>query len=268
MTGETLRAVTKQLLKGLFPLVLFCTLLTSAFGNDVGVDEHLGARIPLDITFRDESGRQVRLADLVTGPTIILPVYYRCSNVCSVLQTRMAAALQQLEREPLRDYRVISFSFDEEETPEQASRSRRTYQAAIRKPFPEDGWRFLTGDAASIRRLTEALGYRFQRQRQEFAHPVVSIVIAGDGTIVRYLYGLSVLPKDLALAVTEAKSGITGASVRKLMDYCFSYDPAGRGYVFNLLRVSGTVVILCAAGLLAFLILGGKRKRSKTSKLS
>ena len=269
MTVETLRAVTTRLLKGLFPLVLLFIFLTgSVSASDVGVDEHLGARIPLDISFRDEAGRPVRLADLVTGPTIILPVYYRCSNVCSVLQTRMASALQQLEREPLKQYRVISVSFDEEETPELASRSRRTYQAAIRKPFPEEGWRFLTGDAASIRRLTDALGYRFQRQRQEFAHPVVSIVVAGDGTIVRYLYGLSILPKDLALAITEAKSGITGASVRKLMDYCFSYDPAGRTYVFNLLRVSATAVILCTGGFLTFLLLSGRKKRQRSSETS
>ncbi len=263
MIRETLRAVTSQLLKGLLLLLLFCTPLPAAVPGEVGVDEHPGARIPLDITLRDEAGKPVRLAGLVTGPTIILPVYYRCSNVCSVLQTRMAAALQKLEREPLREYRVISVSFDEEETPELAARSRRTYLAAIQKPFPEEGWRFLTGDAATIRRLTDALGYRFQRQRQEFAHPVVSIVVAGDGTIVRYLYGLSVLPKDLALAIAEAKSGIAGVSARRLMDFCFSYDPAGRGYVFNLLRVSGTVILLCAGGLVAFLVLGGKRRERK-----
>jgi protein SCO1/2 len=175
----------------------------------------------------------------------------------------MANALQSLERKPVEEYRVISVSFDEEETPEMAARSKQAYLSAMKKPFPAEGWRFLTGDRASIHRLTDALGYGFQRQRHEFAHPVVSIVVAGDGLIVRYLYGVSILPKDLALALVEARSGITGGSIRKLMDYCFSYDPAGRTYVFNLLRVSATVVILCTGGFLAFLLLSGRKRKQR-----
>jgi protein SCO1/2 len=143
-----------------------------------------------------------------------------------------------------------------------AARSKRTYLTAIRKPFPADGWRFLTGDAASIRRFTEAIGYRFQRQGSDFVHPVVCVVVSADGTIIRYLYGIGVLPKDLALAIAEAKSGVAGASVRKMMEYCFTFDPTAKTYVFNLLRVSATVVILTVGGFLAFLILGGKRYKS------
>lgn len=224
------------------------------------VQEHPGARIPLDLTFRDEKGATVRLGDLINGPTVIMPVYYRCTNVCSYQLGRMAGTLQKLEREPLRDYRVIAISFDETETPQLAARSRQTYLTAIRKPFPEEGWRFLTGDAENIRLLTDAIGYRFQRKGSDFIHPVASVVVSGNGTIIRYLYGIAVLPKDLALAIAEAKSGIAGASIRTMMDYCFSYDPVSKTYVFNLLRVSATVVILCAGGLLAFLVLGGKRK--------
>jgi protein SCO1/2 len=227
----------------------------------VGVSEKLGSKIPLETLFRDEGGKPVRLGDLVTGPTIILPVYYRCTNVCSVLQTRMAGALQALGQKPLTEYRVVSISFDERETPAMAARSRQTYLSAIKKPFPPDGWRFLTGDSAAIRRLTDSIGFGFQRQREDFAHPVVSVVVAGDGTITRYLYGMAVLPKDLALAITEARSGVVGTSVRKLMDFCFTYDPAGKTYIFNLLRVSATAVILCGGSFLAFLLLAGKKRQ-------
>ena len=233
-----------------------------------GIEEHLGAKIPLDSTFRDEAGKSVTLAELITGPTVILPVYYRCANVCSVLQARMASALQKLEQTPGEEYRVISISFDERETPELASRSKQAYLAAIRKPFPEDGWRFLTGDSANIRRLTDSLGYYFQRQGEDFVHPVVSIVVDKNGTIIRYLYGLTVLPKDLALAITEARSGVTGASIRKVMDFCFTYDPAGKTYVFNLLKVGATTVILAAGGFLAFLLLSGKKQRPSSGEKS
>jgi len=232
----------------------------------VGIEERLGARIPLDLIFRDETGKAVNLAGLITGPTIILPVYYRCANVCSVLQTRMATALQKLEKRPLADYRVISISFDERETPEMAARSRQTYLTAIRKPFPEEGWRFLTGDAAAIRRLTDSVGFRFQRREADFVHQVVSVVVDKDGVIIRYLYGVTVLPKDLALAITEARSGVSGISIRKVMDFCFSYDPAGKTYVFNLLKVSATVVILSAGGFLAFLLLAGRKRRQSSGE--
>jgi protein SCO1/2 len=267
MNTPALRKVLRNLAGGiLFLLLICCRTSAEAPPERVGVDEHLGARIPLDITFRDESGAPVLLADLVKGPTIILPVYYRCSNVCFTLQGHLANALQRLDWRPLEQYRVISVSFDEEETPEMAARAKHAYLSAMKKPFPEEGWRFLTGDSASIRRLTDAAGYGFQRQRTEFAHPVATIVVAGDGTVVRYLYGVSILPKDLALALVEARSGVAGGSIHKLMDYCFSYDPVGRTYVFNLLKVSATAVILCLVSFMGYLLLGARKKQQPSSE--
>jgi protein SCO1/2 len=229
----------------------------------VGITELLGSRIPLDITFRDESGKPVRLAELITGPTIILPVYYSCTNVCYNLQWGLAQALPRIKRKPGEEYRVISVSFDDNDTPELASKFKRVYLTSMHAPFPVDGWRFLTGDAASIKRLTNAVGFSFQRRGRDFLHPVASIVVAGDGTVVRYLYGSSFLPKDLTLALIEAKEGKSGTAIRKVMEYCFSYDPGQNSYVFNLLRVSATAVILCAGGFLIFLVLGGKKRKKE-----
>lgn len=234
-------------------------------GAAVGVDERLGAKIPLDTIFRDETGKTVRLGDLVTGPTIILPVYYSCTNICNYLQGGLARVLPAMKYRPAADYRVISLSFDETESPQLAARYKRMYLTSMNTPFPEDGWRFLTGDSQNIKRLTGAMGYRFQRRGREFIHPVVSLVIAKDGTIVRYLYGTSFLAKDVTLALLEAQGGKAGPSIRKMMEFCFSFDPAGKTYVFNLMRVSATVIILSAGGFLAFLLLGGKkRKKSDT----
>ncbi len=231
----------------------------------VGVNERLGSRIPLDIIFRDERGTPVRLSDLVTGPTIILPVYFSCTNVCYNLQWGLAQTLPKIKSRPGEDYRVISVSFDENEPPELAAKFKRVYLTAMHTPFPMDGWRFLTGDAENIRRLTQAVGYGFQRRGRDFLHPVASLIVAGDGTIVRYLYGSTFLPKDLALALIEARDGTSGATIRKMVEYCFTFDPGQKTYVFNILRVSATVVILCTGGFLVFLILTG-RKRKNISK--
>jgi protein SCO1 len=234
-------------------------------GPAVGVDERLGEKIPLDTTFRDESGKTVRLGDLITGPTIILPVYYSCTNICNYLQGGLARVLPAIKYRPAADYRVISLSFDESETPQLAARYKRMYLTSMNVPFPVEGWRFLTGDAPNIQRLTAAAGYRFQRRGRDFIHPVTSLVVAGDGTIVRYLYGTTFLAKDVTLALLEAREGRAGASIRKVMEFCFSFDPDGNTYVFNLMRVSATVVILCTGGFLAFLLLrGNKRRKSAT----
>ncbi len=231
----------------------------------IGLDERLGGKIPLDISFRDETGRRVRLGDLLTGPTIILPVYYSCTNICNFLQQGLAKALPAVQREPGREYRVLSVSFDETETPQLAARYKRTYLKAMNAPFPEDGWLFLTGDAAAIRQLTAAAGYRFQRQGRDFVHPVASFVVTRDGMIVRYLYGMTFLPKDLTMALLEARDGKVGVTIRKVVGYCFSFDPTGKTYVFNILRVSATTVILSAGGFLAFLLLTGRKKRQRPS---
>lgn len=232
-------------------------------GEDIGMEERLGSRVPLDTSFSDETGKRVRLSDLITGPTIVLPVYYSCTNVCNYLQGGLARVLPAIKGKPGTEYRVISVSFDETETPRQAARSKRMYLASMNASFPEDGWRFLTGDAASIRRLTDAAGYRFQRRGRDFVHPVVSLVVAADGTIIRYLYGTSFLPKDLTLALLEAREGKAGATIRKVVAYCFTFDPTAKTYVFNLLRVSATVVILSAGSFLAFLLLSGRKRQHR-----
>jgi protein SCO1/2 len=240
----------------------------SSNGDSTGVEEHLGGKIPLDVTFRDETGKTVRLGDLITVPTIILPVYYGCTNVCNFHQGGLASALPLVNRKPVKEYRVISVSFDETETPALANRYKRMYLTSMDSPFPEDGWHFLTGDALSIRRLTNAAGYHFLRRGREFIHPVASFVVARDGTIVRYLYGTTFLPKDVTLALLEARDGKVGESIRKVVGYCFSFDPKGKTYVFNLLRVSATVVLAAMGAFLALLLFTGDKSRRHPSRKS
>ena len=227
----------------------------------VGLDEKLGTRIPLDLTFRDEQGKPVKLADLITMPTIIAPVYYRCPNVCHFLQGDLARVLPGLKLKAGQDYQVISFSFDEKEQPELAQRSRDTYYAAMKNQYPDQAWRFLTSDIDTIHKLTNAAGYRFQKVGTEFLHPVVFFVVSPDGMIVRYLHGTHVVPKDLTLALYEAKSGRVGTTIRKMVQYCFSFDPEQKTYVFNILRVSATAILTTLAIFAVYLVFGGKKSK-------
>ncbi len=247
-----------------FPLKIYAQTTDQAEPAEaIGLNEKLGAKIPLDLTFRDEAGKTVRLGDLITGPTLILPVYYSCTSVCNYLQVRVANALKSLKDQPGQDYQVISFSFDEQESPQLAAKSKQMYLTAMNNAFPAASWHFLTDDHGSSKQMTDAVGYHFERRGKDFIHPVASLVVSRDGTIIRYLYGVTVLPKDLALALAEARSGVAGVSIRKLVDYCFTFDPVGKTYVLNLLRISATVVILCAGSFLVYLLLSGSRRKNK-----
>ncbi len=232
----------------------------------IGIEERLGGQIPLDLVFRDASGQPVRLGDLVTMPTIIVPVYYRCPNVCNFLQGALARALPQVRRTPGSDYRVVSISFDETETAADARKARAIYYQAMNQAFPPEGWSFLTGEQPAIAALTDAAGYRFRREGQDFLHPVALFVVGSDGSISRYLYGTSILPMDLTLALVEAAEGRVSPAIRKAVQFCFSYDPRNGKYVFNIFRVSATVILLTAGGLFAFLVWTGRKSAKRESK--
>ncbi len=230
---------------------------------DVGLEEKLGQNLPADAVFKDEHGATVRLSQAVDKPTIIAPVYFNCMHECPMLLMGLAQVLGNLELvAPGRDFQVLTISFDEHDTPAIAGDKKGNYLKAIGKPFPENAWRFLTGDKANIQKFTEAIGFRFQRDSDhDFSHPLTLVVVAPGGKIVRYLEGASFLPFEVTMALTEAAQGRVGSPARKALMYCFSYDPLKKSYVFNILKVTGTVMVLFVGAFLAWLLISTKKKQ-------
>ncbi len=233
---------------------------------EIGLDEKLGHSVPLDLVFRDENGHPVKLSQFVHTPTILALVYYHCPNVCSLLLQRLAETLNQMPAKPGSDYSVVSVSFDETEKPDLALERKTVYLKMIGKPFPAETWRFLTGDHENILNLTRAVGFGFRREGQDFEHPVALIILSPEGKITRYLYGTDVLPFDLRMGLLEASEGRIGPTVSKVLRFCFSYDPKGRRYVFNTLKVTGIVTLSFAVSFMAFLLVKGKRPRIEKGK--
>jgi len=229
----------------------------------VGLDEKLGQTVPLDLTFYDENANPVSLRQLIQKPTVLAPVYYSCPDVCGFLLYNLAGALNQLSSEPGKEYQVLAVSFDETEKPPLALEKKRLYLKMIERPFPEEAWRFLTGEEENIRKLTEAIGFRFKREGKAFQHPVSLVILSPDGKITRYMYGTDVLPFDLKMALLEASEGRIGPTVSKVLRFCFSYDPKGRKYVFNTLKVTGIVTLAFALSFILFLVFKGKRRPGK-----
>ncbi len=229
----------------------------------LGIEEKLGQTIPLDVVFHDEDGKQISLRQVINMPTILAPVYFGCPDVCSFLLYNLAVALNQLSSEPGKEYQVLAVSFDETEKPPLALEKKRLYLKMIEKPFPAEAWKFLTGEEENIQKLTEAIGFRFKREGKTFQHPVIMVILSPDGKITRYLHGTDVLPFDLKMALLEASEGRIGTTISKVLRFCFSYDPKGRKYVFNTLKVTGVVTIAFALSFILFLVLKGKRRPIK-----
>jgi protein SCO1/2 len=227
---------------------------TAGPSSDIGVEEQLGATVPLDLTFLDENGKQVSLRDLAKKPIILSLVYYSCPNICPRILSSIAQLLGKVPLVPGKDFSVVTISFDERDTPLTAREKKKDYLKAIGKPYPPEAWRFLTGDRETILRLTNAVGFHFQRSGDAFEHPACLIVLSPKGKVIRYLYGLTYLPFDIKMAVTEAAQGRPGPTIRRALLFCFSYDPQGRTYVFNLLKVCGTVTVVFALMVLAFVL--------------
>ncbi|WP_139249372.1 SCO family protein [Malonomonas rubra] len=246
----------------LLNIILLCLFTSSAVSAPrIELVEQLGEKIPLDLSFVNSAGENVQLRQLIDRPTLIVPVYYECRSVCNFMLGGLSQVLPDVKLVPGEDYEIIALSFDPEETVELAKHNKKTYLTAIQEPFPEGAWHFLTGTQENILQLTDAAGYYFAKEGKEFLHPVATFVVTPDGTIVRYLIGQRFMPLDLTMALYEASEGRIGTPIRKALEYCFTYDPEGRRYVFNLLRVSGTVILLTLGSFMLFLILSGRKKK-------
>jgi len=229
--------------------------------RDAGVDEKLGAKVPVDLPLTDASGKSVRLGDyLGAGPVLLTLNYYTCPMLCPLTFRSLSATMTQVKGLSLaRDYRVVTVSIDPEEIPEIVrAKANETHALMPGLPDADARWTFLYGSAASIRRLTETVGYRYRKVGSEFAHPSVAIVLSPDGTVSRYLYGVEIEPRDLKLALIEAAEGKIGASSagNALLMYCFKYDPVGKKYMLyarNIMKAAGAVTVVLLATLLAVL---------------
>lgn len=227
------------------------------------VEEKTGQFIPLDVEFADELGEQVRLKDIIDRPTILLPIYFYCPNICSKNLANLAIALNSLSFTPGKEYQVIALSFNDAESFEDGARAKRNYLKITTDDFPAGAWHFLTGKAKAIKAVTDAVGFRFKKVDDEtFIHPAALMIIAEDGKIIRYVYG-SFLAGDIDMGLSAALSGQPSLSVKRLLGFCFNYDPDKNKSVFQTVKVG---VLLFFGVALAFVFMYFVRKKTKAQK--
>lgn len=242
-----------------------------AGGGEIGIEEKTGQTLPPDLVFRDEKGARVKLGELLGKPAILTLVYYSCEHICPLMLSGLSQALPRLAVTVGKDYRVITASFDETDTPEMARDVRRNYIKAAGSAFPEEGWKFLTADKESIQRLTRSAGFTFRKEIHGFNHPVVLIFLTPGGKISRYLqvtkyqYGadtpITFSSFDLNVALAEAAEGKTVTGFKRAVLYCFSHEPPGQSRFFNFVAAIGVFTLLGMAAFFVYLRVSSRRYR-------
>lgn len=239
--------------------------------HGVDVEEHPNAQLPLNVSFLDEDGKTVTLADYFDGtvPVIVTLNYSNCPMLCSLVLSGLTDGMKKLAWTPGKQFRVVTISIDPNERPERAQKSKHRYLTQLGRAGAEPGWHFLTGSDANIHAVADAIGfkYNYNEARKEYVHPASIVVATPTAKIARYLYGVEYDPQTLRLSLTEASEGKISSTVDRVLLFCFHYDENEGRYApvaRNIMKLGGAVALILFGGLLGALWLAEHRKKKLT----
>ncbi len=223
----------------------------------VQITQNLNHQIPLNVPFRDSTGKTVTLGDYFgKKPAILAMVYYRCKMLCPEEMDGIVGALMMVKFDPGKDFNVIFVSIDPTETPELAASEKALYLKRYGRPGTADGWHFLTGPQSSIDALAKATGFGYTRvpgpdgKMTQFAHASSVELVTPSGKLAQYYLGVEYSPRDIQLGLVEASNGQIGSIVDDILTYCYRYNPLLNRHDLLIAR------IVQAGCLLTMLILG------------
>ena len=222
--------------------------------QSVGFEPPLNGQMPLDLNFRDETGRNVQLHQFFgQKPVVLAFVYFNCPMLCDQVQMGVVGALRMLSFNPGRDYEVVFISFDSRDTPELAAEKKQAALARFNRPGTVSGWHFLSGSQESIEAITRAANFRFRYDAKSklFAHASGVMLLTADGRISRYFYGVEYPGRDMRLGLVDASAGKIGSPIDHVLLFCFHYDPSNATYsasILRIIRLGGILTVLGIVG--------------------
>lgn len=237
------------------PVMLLLAFAQIALCQDVSagtaarITPRMGATLPLDLTFQNEAGRDIRLGDLFRGkPVIIVPVYYKCPMLCGLELKGLIQCLRAMDLTVGKDFDVVAFSFDPKEEHTLAAQKKKNYVQDYGRENSASGWHFLTGARESSESLCQAIGFQtaYDKRSGQYAHAACLVVATPDSRIARYLYGIEFVPREMKLALVEASNGQIGTITDQVQLLCFAYDPATGKYGLAIVRISQVAGVLTA----------------------
>jgi protein SCO1/2 len=238
--------------------------------TNVGMQQNLNTQVPLDLAFRDETGKTVRLGDYFgKRPVVLNFVYFQCPMLCGEVLSSLTSTLSVVKLDVGKDFDVLTVSFDPRETPEMAAAKKAPVMKRYARSGAADGWHFLTGPQESITALTKAAGfqYQFDPKTGQFAHTTAIMVLTPQGKIAQYYYGVDYAPRDVRLGLVQAADNKIGNLVDQVLLYCYHYDPNTGKYgamVTRILRLSGMATILILGTMIAMLARRGSERKERT----
>jgi len=232
----------------------------------ISIQQKLNAQLPLNLEFRDETGKSVHLGDYFgQKPVILSLVYFQCKILCPEEIDGLTGALEMLKFNPGRDYNVVLVSIDATETPAIAAREKAFYMKRFGRPQDNNGWHFLTGQEPAIRALATAVGFGYvpmqgpDGKMTQFAHASAIELVTPEGKLAQYYLGVEFSPKDILLGLVEASHGKVGSVVDNLLTYCYQYDPTQNRHTLMYLRIFQLGWILTVLALGTFMVVNFRR---------
>ena len=240
--------------------------------NDVGLDQRLHESLPLDLEFRDDTGAPVRLATFFSDkPVLLTLVYYDCPNLCTLVLNGLLRTLRTLSFTVGEQFDVVTVSIDPDNTPALAAAKKAQYIEGYGRPGAAQGWHFLTGEPDAIRRLAQAVGFRYtyDAEHDQFAHASGVMLLTPQGKLARYFYGIEYAPRDVRLGLVEAAANRIGSPIDQLLLFCYHYDPQSGTYslvILKALRVAGVVTVLLLGAFMGIMFRHDRRRKSNHAK--
>ena len=238
--------------------------------SKVDIVQQLNKRLPLEATFKDDHGNDVKLGQYFDGrhPVILTLVYYECPMLCTQVLNGLVRAARVLPLTPGKDFSVVVVSFDSREGPKEASEKKAAYVKMYGRPETADSWHFLTGSLASIKSVTDAVGFRYawDAHTEQFAHATAIYVATPEGKLSKYFMGVEYSPKDLRLGLVDASAGKIGTLVDQVLLFCYHFDPQSAKYTpfaLGLLRVAGAFTALSLGGFVVIMLRRESRQKGK-----
>jgi protein SCO1/2 len=239
--------------------------------REVGIDQKLDAKIPLDLAFTDETGRDVTIGQYFGArPVILALVYYECPMLCTLTLNGLVSSLTAVSFTAAKEFEIVVVSFDPGETPALAADRRKSFLRRYGRPDVESSVHFLTGRESSIKALTDAVGFRYAYDKDidQYAHPAAITVLTPDARVSKYLFGIEIPPRDIRLALVEASGNRIGTAIDQALLFCYHYDPEKGKYgfvVMSIVRLAGALTVVALGATIAF-SLRRERRRQRAAR--
>lgn len=234
--------------------------------DKVGFVQKLGAQVPLHTTFRNTHGAQVRLGQLLDDkPTLLVPGYYSCINLCSIVRTGVANAVAASGLAPGRQFNVVLVSINPKDTPRTAA-TTQTNDAVGHRDAHVPRWHYLVGSEQASETLMRSIGFRyfFDKRNGQYDHDAGIVLLTPEGKVSQYLFGVKFAPETLRLGLVHASHGKIGNLVDHFLLLCCNYDPSTGRYslvIHRVMQLLGCLTVVLLVGVILYL-----RRREKMTR--